>query len=55
MEEGESLWSIAGREYGDELAWIVIFWDNEETLNSSEGQIRPGMELRIRAQLWPGY
>ncbi len=52
--EGETLWSIAGEEYGDEIAWIVIFWDNEETLNSNKNRLEPGMELRIRTDLWPG-
>ncbi len=53
-EEGETLWSIAGDRYGDEIAWIVIFWDNEEALNSNENRLKPGMELRIRTELWPG-
>ncbi|MEE9162515.1 MAG: LysM peptidoglycan-binding domain-containing protein, partial [Candidatus Neomarinimicrobiota bacterium] len=52
VEEGESLWSIAGMEYGDEIAWSVLFWDNEEALNANAGMLRPGMELRIRTRLW---
>jgi nucleoid-associated protein YgaU len=52
---GETLWSAAGDEYGDAIAWIVIFWDNEDTLNSNAGRIKPGMELRIRTELWPSY
>lgn len=52
---GETLWSIAADEYGDSIAWIVIFWDNEDTLNSNAGRIKPGMELRIRTELWPSY
>ncbi|UCD38961.1 MAG: LysM peptidoglycan-binding domain-containing protein [Fidelibacterota bacterium] len=55
VETGETLWSIAGEEYGDGIAWIVIFWDNEELLNSNAGRIKPGMELRIRTTLWPDY
>lgn len=54
VEQGETLWSIAGDVYGDEIAWIVIFWDNEELLNSNAGWLEPGMELRIRTELWPG-
>lgn len=53
VEQGETLWSIAGEEYNDEIAWIVIFWDNEETLDSNAGQLKPGMELQIRTELWP--
>ena len=54
VEQGETLWSIAGDAYGDEIAWIVIFWDNEETLDSSAGRLKLGTELRIRTELWPG-
>ena len=54
VEQGETLWTIAGDRYGDEIAWIVIFWDNEETLGSNAGWLKPGMELRIRTELWPG-
>ncbi|UCH61603.1 MAG: hypothetical protein JSU77_07225 [Fidelibacterota bacterium] len=53
-EQGETLWTIAGEEYGDEIAWIVIFWDNEEMLGSNGGRLKPGMELRIRTELWSG-
>ncbi|MCH8327220.1 MAG: LysM peptidoglycan-binding domain-containing protein [Candidatus Marinimicrobia bacterium] len=49
---GENLWAIAGSEYKDERAWIVIFWDNEELLTQNEGLLKPGMELRIRTRLW---
>jgi len=52
--QGETLWTIAREEYDDEIAWIVIFWDNEETLGSNGGRLKPGMELRIRTELWPG-
>ena len=52
VDEGESLWSIAGKEYGDEIAWSVLFWDNEDALNVNAGMLKPGMELRIRTQLW---
>jgi nucleoid-associated protein YgaU len=55
IEPGESLWSIAGDEYGDALAWIVIFWDNEDVLGANGGKLKPGMELRIRTDLWPSY
>ena len=54
VQSGETLWSIAGQAYGDQIAWIVIFWDNEETLKSNAGWLKPGMELRLRTELWPG-
>ena len=49
---GENLWNIAGTEYKDERAWIVIFWDNEELLTLNDGLLKPGMDLRIRTRLW---
>lgn len=52
VEAGENLWSIAGEAYSDERAWIIIFWDNEKLLSDNSGYIKPGMELKIRTQLW---
>ena len=49
---GESLWTIASQEYNDELAWIILFWDNEELLQTEQGLLDPGMELRIRTRLY---
>ncbi len=49
---GETLWSIAGQEYGDELAWIILFWDNEDVLSTVQGLLKPGMELRVRTRLY---
>ena len=54
VAEGESLWRIAGDEYGDEKAWIVIFWDNQKLFDNNGGRLKPGMELQIRTSLWPG-
>ena len=53
VESGETLWTIAQKEYGDELAWVVLFWDNEDLLNSHDGKLLPGMQLKIRSELWP--
>ena len=53
VENGETLWTIAKIEYGDELAWVVLFWDNEELLNSQDGKLIPGMKLKVRSELWP--
>ena len=53
VENGETLWTIAQKEYGDELAWVVLFWDNEDLLNSQDGKLIPGMQLKIRSELWP--
>ena len=53
VESGETLWTIAKKEYGDELAWVVLFWDNEELLNSQDGKLIPGLKLKVRSELWP--
>ena len=53
VKSGETLWTIAQKEYGDELAWVVLFWDNEELLNRQDGKLIPGMNLKVRSQLWP--
>jgi len=50
---GETLWTIAKKVYGDELAWVVLFWDNENVLNSQDGKLIPGMQLKVRSELWP--
>ena len=51
--DGESLWTISKKEYGDELAWVVLFWDNEKIIENHDGKLLPGMELKIRSELWP--
>ncbi len=53
VKNGETLWTIAQSEYDDELAWVVLFWDNEKVLEGQEGKLKPGMELKVRTQLWP--
>ena len=53
VENGETLWIIAQKEYGDELAWVVLFWDNEDLLNSQDGKLLSGMKLKVRSELWP--
>ena len=50
---GETLWSIAQKEYGDSYAWVVLFWDNEQMINQNDGKLYPGMKLKIRTSLWP--
>ncbi len=55
VESGETLWSIAKKEYGDELAWAILFWDNEKELNENDGKIYPGMEIKVRSDLWPVF
>ena len=49
---GENLWTIAILEYGDGKAWSVLFWDNEDLLNTNSGMLKPGMQLQVRTHLW---
>jgi nucleoid-associated protein YgaU len=52
VDQGETLWSIARDWYGDNLAWIILYSDNEELFNSNGGRLTQGMELRIRTGLF---
>lgn len=52
VQPGENLWSIAVQEYADGKAWSILFWDNEELLNSNAGMLKPGMRLQVRTQIW---
>ncbi len=51
VAQGETLWSIARDWYGDNLAWKLVYSDNEELFNSSGGRLINGMELKIRTSL----
>ena len=53
VNTGESLWTIAREVYGDELAWIVLFWDNESLMKANNGVLYPGMELKVREHIDP--
>ncbi len=48
---GETLWSIAKDWYGDNLAWVTIYADNEDLFSTNKGRLSPGMELKIRTSL----
>ncbi|NQU27130.1 MAG: LysM peptidoglycan-binding domain-containing protein [Candidatus Marinimicrobia bacterium] len=53
VSSGETLWSIAGKVFGDELAWIILYMDNEEMLEANDGILDPGMEIKLRKKLDP--
>ena len=55
VARGESLWTISKKEYGDQYAWVVLFWDNEAILQENNGILKPGMELKVRTELWPEF
>ncbi|MFQ6615007.1 MAG: LysM peptidoglycan-binding domain-containing protein [Fidelibacterota bacterium] len=53
VKSGDNLWTIAGQQFNDERAWIVLFWDNEELLDRTEGVLKPGMDLKVRTNCIP--
>ncbi|MFH1852640.1 MAG: LysM peptidoglycan-binding domain-containing protein [Candidatus Neomarinimicrobiota bacterium] len=53
ISRGETLWSIAGKVFDDELAWIILYFDNEDMIENNAGIINPGMELKLRKKLDP--
>ncbi len=53
VQPGDNLWTIAGNQYGDAKSWIILLWDNEELLQSSNGILSPGMTLKLREKLDP--
>ncbi|MFO7841899.1 MAG: LysM peptidoglycan-binding domain-containing protein [Fidelibacterota bacterium] len=51
VEEGENLWCISKKLYGNSYAWIVIMRDNLDVLGNDYNSITPGMVLKIRSDL----
>ena len=39
--------------YGDELAWIIIYMDNQDLVDRNGGIIYPGMTFQLRKKLDP--
>ncbi len=52
VKQNETLWSIAGREYDNNYAWIVILRDNATKLGSELNKIAPGTVLKLRTNLY---
>ncbi len=53
VAEGQTLWSIAGTVFGNELAWIILYMDNEDVLEGNAGVLKPGMVIKLRQKLDP--
>ncbi len=53
VSKGETLWSIAGKVFGDELAWVILYMDNEDLLETKDGVLSPGMKIKLRKTLDP--
>jgi nucleoid-associated protein YgaU len=53
VSSGETLWGIAGKLYGDHVAWIILYLDNTDRLNGNSNFLDPGMKLQIRDKIDP--
>ena len=53
VSSGETLWDIAGKLYGDPVAWIILYLDNANRLNGNSNFLDPGMRLQIRDRIDP--
>ena len=53
VSKGETLWLIAGKVFGDELAWIILYMDNEDLIETNDGVLSPGMKIKLRKKLDP--
>ena len=53
VSSGETLWDIAGKLYGDPVAWIILYLDNTDRLNGNSNFLDPGMRLQIRDSIDP--
>jgi len=51
VKEGETLWCISKKLYGNSYAWIVILRDNMDVLGNDYDSIQPGMVLKVRTEL----
>ena len=39
--------------HGDAKSWIILLWDNEESIKATAGILNPGMTLKLRERLDP--
>lgn len=52
VRANETLWSIAGKEYDNPYAWIVILRDNADILGPDIDNVSPGTVLKLRSNLF---
>jgi len=52
VKQGETLWSIAKDEYGNNYAWIVILRDNYDLIGNNPDSVDPGTILKLRTKLY---
>ena len=53
IQAGDTAWSLASEVYGDELAWVIIYMDNERLIRNSDGVLQPGTIFKMRKKLDP--
>ncbi len=53
IQSGDTAWSLASEIYGDELAWVIIYMDNERLIINSDGVLQPGTIFKMRKKLDP--
>jgi len=53
IQSGDTAWSLASEIYGDELAWVIIYMDNERLIRNSDGVLQPGTIFKMRKKLDP--
>lgn len=46
--DGDSLWSLAQRLYGDPLQWKKLYELNRDSIGPNPNMIRSGSKLRLR-------
>jgi hypothetical protein len=51
VQRGESLRSIAAKEYGNPEGWLLILQDNKDVLGNRYSIIPPGTVLKLRDNL----
>ena len=53
IQSGDTAWDLADEIYGDELAWVIIYMDNERLIRNNDGVLQPGTIFKMRKKLDP--
>ena len=53
IQSGDTAWGLADEIYGDELAWVIIYMDNERLIRNNDGVLQPGTIFKMRKKLDP--
>ena len=53
IQSGDTAWGLADEIYGDELAWVIIYMDNERLIRNNDGVLQPGTVFKMRKKLDP--